>query len=258
MNVKTHQLLQTPRFTVENVDVENVARPMNYRHSYRNGRTKHGLIYVVSGQMCDVFSAEKKIMIHAGELIFIPKHSEYTGIYMAENTEIKIVQFDLASGSLPDYLSQAVKIDLPQAAELMDVFFAPQENHKPSHPFYYLSCLYHLLWQVDESYSRIPAKYRRLQAALIEMNDHFDQNETVAWYADLCSMSEVNFRRLFREYTGLTPIEYRNSLRLNRARSKLQSGEYNVSEAASLCGFTNLSFFIRQYKKKFGHTPKQE
>ena len=45
---------------------------------------------------------------------------------------------------------------------------------------------------------------------------------------------------------------------LNSARSKLQSGEYNVSEAASLCGFTNLSFFIRLYKKKFGHTPKQE
>lgn len=256
--MKTHHLLQTPCFTVENIDVENVARPVNYRHSHRSGRSKHGLIYVVSGQLCADFSAEEKIPIHAGELIFIPKHSAYTGVYAEENTEIKIVQFDLASGSLPDYLSRAVKIDLPQAAELMNVFFAAKANHRPGHPFYYLSCLYHLLWQVDESYSRLPAKYRRLQAALAEMNDHFNQSESVAHYAELCSMSEVNFRRLFREYTGMTPVEYRNSLRLNSARSKLQSGEYNVSEAASLCGFTNLSFFIRLYKKKFGHTPKQE
>jgi AraC-like DNA-binding protein len=38
----------------------------------------------------------------------------------------------------------------------------------------------------------------------------------------------------------------------------LQSGEYNVSEAAFESGFTNLSFFIRLYKKKYGHTPKQD
>jgi len=68
----------------------------------------------------------------------------------------------------------------------------------------------------------------------------------------------VNFRRLFRGYTGSSPIEYRNDLRLSSARAKLQSGEYNVTEAAESCGFSNLSFFIRLYKKKFGYTPKQE
>jgi len=111
---------------------------------------------------------------------------------------------------------------------------------------------------VDESYSKLPARFRKLQAALTELHDRFEQNEPVSFYAGLCDMSEVNFRRLFREYTGMTPIEYRNHLRLNSARSKLQSGEYNVSEAAGLCGFANLSFFIRLYKKQFGHTPKQE
>ena len=71
-------------------------------------------------------------------------------------------------------------------------------------------------------------------------------------------MSEVNFRRLFREYVGCSPIDYRNELRLRHARNKLQSGEYNVSEAAYESGFSNLSFFIRLYKKQYGHTPKQE
>ena len=52
--------------------------------------------------------------------------------------------------------------------------------------------------------------------------------------------------------------DYRNDIRLTHARSKLQSGEYNVSEAAFDSGFSNLSFFIRLYKKKYGHTPKNE
>jgi AraC-like DNA-binding protein len=136
----------------------------------------------------------------------------------------------------------------------MDAFFLPVAGH----PFYYLSCLYEFLRQVDENNSRLPAKYRRLQPALAELGAHPTRNEKIAYYAALCGMSEAGFRRLFGEYTGCSPVEYRNDLRLERARLLLQSGEYNVSEAAEAVGFTNLSFFIRLYKKKFGHTPKKE
>ncbi|MBQ7336098.1 MAG: helix-turn-helix transcriptional regulator [Clostridia bacterium] len=210
--------------------------------------------------MCDTFHTGEKegIYVDAGELIFIPKNSLYTGIYLEENTEIKIVQFDLATGALPTYLSVPAKIGLPNAGELIEAFFKPVENHISNHPFYYLSCLYNLLWQIDESYSKIPTKYKKLQSALSEITEYWDKNETVAYYADLCDMSEVNFRRLFREYTGMSPIDYRNDLRLKNARTMLQSGEYNVSEAAEASGFSNLSFFIRLYKKKYGHTPKKE
>lgn len=246
-----------PSLAVENVDIQDVTRSKGYKHSFRAGRSKHGFIYVVRGKMCDVF-ASQKIDLLKGDLIFIPKGTIYTGIYLEENTKIKIVQFDIAGGSLPPYLCAPLKIEIPRAVELIEAFFRPLENHMSNHPFYYMSCLYRLLWEVDECCFKIPARFKRLQAALSEMNEHFEQNRSVSFYADLCDMSEVNFRRLFREYTGMSPIEYRNDIRLNDARRKIQSGEYNVSEAAALCGFTNLSFFIRLYKKKFGHTPKQE
>ena len=79
----------------------------------------------------------------------------------------------------------------------------------------------------------------------------------MSYYAELCNISEMNFKSLFKEYTGMSPIEYRNDIRLTNARNKLQSGEYNVS-AAEMCGFSNFSFFIRLYKKKYGYTPKKE
>ncbi|MBQ8848710.1 MAG: helix-turn-helix transcriptional regulator [Clostridia bacterium] len=252
--------LQDADFTVENIDIQNVSRPKDYRHSFRSGRVKHGFIYVISGQMLDVFQSGKKesICVDTGELIFVPKGSIYTGVYLKENTEIKIIQFDLARGELPPYLSSPAKIGLPNAGELIESFFKPTENRTSSHPFYYLSCLYNLLWQIDESYSRIPTKYKKLQPALSEITEYWNKNETVAYYAELCSMSEVNFRRLFREYTGMSPIDYRNDLRLKNAKTMLGSGEYNVTEAAAASGFSNLSFFIRLYKKKYGYTPKKE
>ena len=141
---------------------------------------------------------------------------------------------------------------------MINAFFNPVDNRTFAPPFYYLSCFYRLLWQIDESYSKIPVKYKKLQAALSEISERYAENEKIEYYAELCGMSEVNFRRLFREYTGQSPVDYRNELRLNHARIKLQSGEYNVSEAAVTSGFSNLSFFIRLYKKKYGHTPKKE
>ncbi|MBE6588936.1 MAG: helix-turn-helix transcriptional regulator [Ruminococcaceae bacterium] len=252
--------LQEPSFTVRSIDIQNVTRSKNYRHFVRQGRIKHGFIYTVRGKMRNTFSygERKTIDVGAGELIFIPKGCVYTGTYMEEGTEIKIVQFEIAEGELPEYLASPVKLELPNAGELMEAFFVPTEHHTHNHPFYHFSCLYNLLWQIDENYARIPKKYKKLQAAFLEIVEHWDRNETVAYYASLCDMSEANFRRLFREYTGKSPIEYRNELRLVNAQSKLRSGEYNVSEAATLCGFSNLSFFIRLYKKKFGYTPKKE
>lgn len=252
--------LQQLDFTVGNIDTVNVVRDKNYRHSYRNGRSKHGFICLVRGTMTDIFtdSSIGEISLKSGDLLFIPKGSEYVGVYTEDNTEIRIVQFDIVAGSLPAYLSKPVKIPLPYAKESMNAFFSPHENRATRHPFYYLSCLYQLLWQIDILFSDIPHKYNRLKDALHEISERYFENQNVAYYAGLCDMSEVNFRRLFKEYTGSAPIEYRNDLRLNSARAKLQSGEYNVSEAAESCGFTNLSFFIRLYKKKYGYTPKKE
>ena len=252
--------LQQPNFTVGSIDILNVVRGKNYRHSYRSGRLKHGFVYMVNGSMTDEFFDERigKIHLQVGELLFIPKGSEYVGMYNEDDAQIKIVQFELQSGVLPAYLSKPIKIPLPHAKERIDTFFRPPENGSGRHPFYYLSCLYQLLWQIDVLYGDIPHPYKRLQNALLELSERYEENRPVAYYAELCGMSEVNFRRLFRGYTGSSPIEYRNDLRLNSARVKLQSGEYNVTEAAESCGFANLSFFIRLYKKKFGYTPKQE
>lgn len=252
--------LQEPNFRVGNIDVQVVSRPKNYKHSFRNGREKHGFIYIVSGKMLDTFQNHGKTELCAnkGDLVFVPKGSIYTGMYTEDNTKIKIVQFDLVLGELPEYLSEPVKIDLPNAKELIDAFLQPTEKHASYHPFYYLSCLYELLWRIDEYYVSIPKKYKKLLPALSEIAEYRNENKKVSYYAELCDMSEANFRRLFREYLGVSPIDYRNDIRLTHAKNKLQSGEYNVSEAAYESGFTNLSFFIRLYKAKYGNTPKKD
>ncbi len=252
--------LQMPNFTAENFDILNITRDKNHSHSFRNGRIKHGFIYIVRGAMvCDfLLDSEDQLYLEAGTLLFVPKKCIYTSTYLQDSTEIKIIQFDIARGELPAYLQNPKALLLPNGGKLIDRFFSHVSSHAVGNPFHFLSCFYDLLWQIDEHCTQVPSKYKKLLPAVSELTAHYDENRLIGDYAALCGISEPCFRQLFREYTGQSPVDYRNALRLESARAKLQSGEYNVSEAAWGSGFTNLSYFVRLYKQKYGYTPKKE
>jgi len=251
--------LNAPAFTVENITILHVSREKDFKHAYRSGRPQHGFIYAVHGVLQCTFADEKKtVFLNEGDLLFVPQGCAYSAVYLEDKTELKIIQFDLTSGTLPAYLAAPQKIELSHVGDRIDAFFSPTKGTAPQHPFYTLSCLYDLLWRIDETYKELPTKYKRLRPALEEIDAHYTQNASVADYAALCGMSEVAFRRLFREFTGAAPVNYRNDIRLQNAKLLIASGEYNVSEAAAAVGFSNLSFFIRLYKKKYGYTPKKE
>jgi len=252
--------LQKIGFEISQIDIITVSRDKNYRHSYMDGRPYHAFIYTERGRMQDDFIHPTKESLTAEEetLLFVPKGARYYGTYLEDSTLNKIIQFDIGSGELPEYLSYPQKIELPSSKAIVNSFFEAISSPKTNHILHFTSLLYDLVWQIDIQHRGLPSKYSRLSAALDDILLHPERDEKISYYAKMCFMSEVNFRRLFREHTGKTPVEYRNELRLQRARRMLQSGEYNVSESAVASGFTNLSFFSRLYKEEFGYTPKEE
>ena len=68
-------------------------------------------------------------------------------------------------------------------------------------------------------------------------------------YAEMCNMSEANFRKLVKEYTGYSPIDYRNHIRITEVNRMLENGGVTVADAAYLAGFNNMSFFYTLYRK---------
>jgi AraC family transcriptional regulator, ethanolamine operon transcriptional activator len=79
--------------------------------------------------------------------------------------------------------------------------------------------------------------------------------------SELCRHAHVQARSLeygFREITGLSPISYVKSLRLNAVRrdlSRTDIAEHSISEIALDHGFWHLSQFAADYRKFFGETP---
>ena len=87
------------------------------------------------------------------------------------------------------------------------------------------------------------------ELSLNEIKEFYFQNKKLSYYSDLCYMSESNFRKLFKEYTGKSPIEYRNYIRISEAKKMIDSGEFTVTETAYLTGFNNMSFFYELYHR---------
>ncbi|GAA0856267.1 AraC family transcriptional regulator [Clostridium nitritogenes] len=70
-------------------------------------------------------------------------------------------------------------------------------------------------------------------------------------------MSPKYFCRFFNEMSNKTPIEYLNYYRIEIACEKLLATELSITEIALNCGFNDVSYFIKTFKKYKGLTPKK-
>ena len=79
----------------------------------------------------------------------------------------------------------------------------------------------------------------------------------VALLAEMCGISEVHMRKLFKKYIGCSPIEYIKGCKMAFAENLLQTGLYSVTEAATRSGFDSISYFSSEFGKKHRMTPTE-
>jgi len=68
-------------------------------------------------------------------------------------------------------------------------------------------------------------------------------------------MSRNEFFRWFRQQFGISPLEYINRERIKLAKQLLGNENKTVTETAYQCGFTDVNYFVRLFKKSEGITP---
>jgi AraC-like DNA-binding protein len=73
--------------------------------------------------------------------------------------------------------------------------------------------------------------------------------------AKMSNMSITNFRREWKRVYKNTPLEYRDVLRLQKAKELLALNFIPIVEVAEKCGFEDGSYFVRFFKKQVGLTP---
>lgn len=80
-------------------------------------------------------------------------------------------------------------------------------------------------------------------------------NITLTALSDLAHISPNHLCYAFKSTTGLTPIEHLQVIRIKKASFLLLETNYSVEEIAFKCGFQNVGYFIKVFKKQTNQTP---
>ena len=97
----------------------------------------------------------------------------------------------------------------------------------------------------------------RIDAGVLYIDEHLFSDFYVEDAARECGLSLAQFRRLFKEKLGVTPVEYKNSLVMKKARSLLRSTDMTVAEIAASLGFDDIYSFSKFFKRNAGISPTE-
>lgn len=98
-------------------------------------------------------------------------------------------------------------------------------------------------------------KIKQLETVLSMIQQHYSENITLADMAKSVHMNPNYFCRFFNEIVHQTPIQYLNQYRIECACEKLAASGKSITEVALECGFNDVSYFIKVFKRIKGDTP---
>lgn len=104
----------------------------------------------------------------------------------------------------------------------------------------------------------ITPNMKRIQIIFKYIMEHYHEKMELSTIAGLVNMSDTAFCRYFKNETGKTFIAYINEYRIEIACSLLKECmDKGISEVAWSCGFTDIPYFNRYFKRMKGVNPKE-
>jgi AraC-like DNA-binding protein len=235
-----------------------------HKCEYPLGRGQYGIVFGLEGELEYRFRSGDRVTIGPSDLVLLradaaysthPKHSflHYT------------VNFDInRERSCGEILQKEYCLFHVDASEecrqLLKKLTSLRLSKRAGADMLCMSCLYELLALVLAQSDSTERDLER-QARLLPAKEYIDKNPTepisLEYLAHLSRMSITNFRREWSKIYSETPMQYRDRVRIFYAKEYLGSGYYTVSEVAYRCGFDDVSYFIRFFKKHTGISPKK-
>ena len=222
----------------------------------------HNLLLLLNG--CKITYTDKagnRLVAESGDVVYTPIGSEYRAQLSdfkssaSHTVGINFLLYDELGE--PAVLSKDIMIFRAEKSQSLPILF--QKALRGDSPYLFTQnriLIMELLCALSDSQSTelLPDSIAK---GVQYLKDNIERSPSVTELAELCGISEVYFRKQFKEYIGVSPREYRSTLRLEKALSYLEYGEISVQEISDTLGYATVSHFIKEFKRQYGTSPLQ-
>lgn len=96
-----------------------------------------------------------------------------------------------------------------------------------------------------------------INLARLRIRESLEVDLSIQQVAEELGVSYSNFRKLFKEFTGISPALYQQDLRLQRAKELLATTTLSIKEIAYRLRFDSPDYFSSKFKIKTGKKPSE-
>lgn len=229
-------------------------------------RPNSGLFIICTDVQVKYFQQEQEPVIAGkGDVIYIPRgvcyHAE---VYGGVNNQIDTytVNFHLLDRDGQELLlADRICILTSRRDDLFTIRAAALSCalHRAETPsqLKIKAALYHLLDTLASSTQEHSQVYYPIRAGVQALQAQWNQNRRIEEYAEMCGMGTAYFYRCFHVWSGKTPVEYRNEIRMSNAETLLCHTDQPINQIAQTVGFSDPLYFSRIFTKFFGLSPRK-
>ena len=109
------------------------------------------------------------------------------------------------------------------------------------------------------NYSLSVASFRKINKECGTVKRYIDanykQNVSLDTLAEISHMSKYYLIHSFQNFTGMSPINYLISKRIDESKALLEVADYSISQISDMVGFSSPSYFSQVFKKLVGTSP---
>lgn len=236
-------------------------------HSSQHSHDFIELFYIVQGEGSFIVSNEE-YQVERNDLIIInPKvnHTEKS----SNDKSMEYITLGFEGVSFNKKNSDNRESIIIYKDDRMEILFLIRfllnELKKDDQQVFYISqnILEMIIIKMDQ-YQNIQAQSsvnKETNSSIYEIKQYIDLNYSdPISLNDLAQISHLNkyyLSHLFKEETGISPIQYLNETRIKNAKILLESTNYSISEVSRFTGFSSQSFFSQRFKEMTTLSPSQ-
>lgn len=242
--------------------------PSGYHFNWNNGRMLHEfqINYITEGE--GIFETrDKQLNVKAGSVIVLHPNVWHRYRPLAETgwTEHYVgFQGEMAERMMlsSDILNETTVLHIGFHEDVIQPFHRIFSKIKSERPGYQQICsglVMQILGQIISIRKKEDLKTgymeEAIQKACLTIRNNPTQNIQVEDLAKELNVNYSHFRKAFKQYTGLSPLQYHTSLRLKQALEMLANSDLSVKEISFGLGFCSVFYFSKLFKEKTGKTP---